>query len=265
MLRILVFALTLILSPLPISAAEPASGALMREAGLESLFRDFGNTVTPSPRQSGVTDERFLSAWEKAATGAFGSKALTDQLQQRLAETLSDAEITEIVAFMTSPLAKRLGQLERVPPEKQIESLAKGKTIYLSLTETRRVRLDEVMHLSGADTTFATIRQALRAVALGLRLSAQGDIALSWEEIDRETQAKLAGMEDSLTDAMRSALAFSFAEVSDAELETYLEFLRAPATRKFYAAATAAIGQIIEETMFDLGRDVAARLSAVSI
>ena len=47
--------------------------------------------------------------------------------------------------------------------------------------------------------------------------------------------------------------------------DAYLDFLRAPATRKFYAALTLAIGEIIEATMIEIGRDVAARMAAVAI
>ena len=43
------------------------------------------------------------------------------------------------------------------------------------------------------------------------------------------------------------------------------QFLRAPATKTFYATATMAIGEIVRETLFGLGETVAARLKRVSI
>ena len=269
MLRIFVFVLTLILSPLPLFAAESTSGALMRQIGFDVLFRDFGTTLAVSPRQHGVGDERFLAAWEKCTSAAFTGDELNQRLQQGLSASLSDDEMQSVGSFLASPLGLRLAGLERttreIAPERQIETLAKGKTLYFVLPETRRARFEEVMSLSGADVTFTMLGESLRGMAMGLHLSAKGDIDLSWDEIDAEVQAKLAGLRESLVDATRSTLAFTYADLSDDELETYLEFLRAPATRKFYAAVTVAIGQIIEETMFDLGQDVAARLSAVAI
>jgi hypothetical protein len=269
MLRILAFALTLILSPLPLLAAESASGALMRQIGFDVLFRDFGSTLALSPRQHGVGDERFLAAWEKCTSTAFAGDELNQRLQQGLNASLSDDEMASVGSFLASPLGLRLAGLERatreIAPERQIETLAKGKTLYFVLPETRRARFEEVMTLSGADVTFTMLGESLRGMAMGLHLSAKGDIALSWDEIDAEVQGKLAGLRESLVDATRSTLAFTYAELTDEELESYLEFLRAPATRKFYAAVTAAIGRIIEETMFDIGQDVAARLSAVSV
>jgi hypothetical protein len=121
------------------------------------------------------------------------------------------------------------------------------------------------MQLSGAEMSFAMLGESLRGMALGLHLSAKGDIALSWDEIDASVTAQLDGLEESLVDATRSTLAFTYADLSDEDLETYLEFLRAPATRKFYTTAATAIGDIMKETMFGIGQDVAARLSAVAI
>lgn len=269
MLRALIFALALLVAPLPLTAAEPAADALMRQAGMDNLFRDFGATLALSPRQHGVGDARFLSAWEKTTSTAFRDEALNRRLAERLSESLNDEEMTGIGAFLASPLGLRLAGLERatrdIAPERQMETLAKGKTLYFVAPESRRARFDEVMQLSGAEMSFAMLGESLRGMALGLHLSAKGDIALSWADIDAHIKSQLDGMEDSLADATRSTLAFTYAELSDDDLEAYLDFLRAPATRKFYATLTLAIGEIIEETMFGIGQDVAARMGAVAI
>ena len=269
MLRALLFALALMLAPFPLTAAEPVSDTLMRQAGMDSLFRDFGTTLALSPRQHGVGDTRFLSAWETCTSAAFGDNDLNRRLAERLGQSLSDDEMAGIGTFLASPLGLRLAGLERttrdIALDRQIETLAKGKTLYFVAPQTRRARFEEVMQLSGAEVGFAMLGESLRGMALGLHLSAKGDIALSWEEIDASVTAQLTGLEDSLADATRSTLAFTYADLSDADLDAYLDFLRAPATRKFYATLTLAIGEIIEETMFGIGQDVAARLDAVAI
>lgn len=269
MLRALILALALLAAPLSATAAEPASATLMRQIGFDRLFEDFGTTLAASPRQNGVGDERFRSIWEKCAADAFGSDALNRRLEESLVAGLSADEMAGIGAFLASPVGMKLAGLERatreIAPERQIETLAKGKTIYFVLPEARRLSYDEVMQLSGAEMTFAMLGESLRGMALGLHLSAKGDIELSWDEIDAEVTTKLAGLEESLVDATRSTLAYTYAGLSDDELAAYLDFLRTPATRKFYATMTTAIGSIIEETMFDIGQDVAARLGAVSI
>jgi hypothetical protein len=269
MLRIFLLAVAFLCAPLQLHAAETGSAALMRQIGFDTLFRDFGTTLSHSPRQHGVADERFLAAWEKTATAAFGTDDLNRKLQASLDSSLTDEEMSEIATFLGSPFGLRLAELERatqqIAPERQIETLAKGKTLYFVLPEIRRAHFDEVMALSGAEMTFSMLGESLRGMALGLHLSAKGDIDLAWDEIDAQVRTQLKGMQESLVDATRSTLAFTYEKLSDAELEAYLDFLRAPATKKFYATVTVAIGRIIEETMFDIGQDVAARLNAVAV
>ncbi len=241
----------------------------MRQAGMDSLFRDFGSMLSLSPRQHGVSDKRFLSAWETCASAAFADGGLNQRLVDRLGQNLSPEDMAGIGDFLASPLGLKLAGLERatreIAPGRQIETLAKGKTLYLLAPVPRRASIDEVMALSGAEMSFAMLGESLRGMALGLHLSAKGDVALSWEQIDADVTAQLDGLEDSLADATRSTLAFTYAGLSDDDLGSYLDFLRTPATRKFYATLTLAIGEIIEETMFGIGRDVAARLGAVAI
>lgn len=269
MVRALFLTLALLVAALPATAAEPASAALMRQIGFDHLFEDFGTTLAASPRQNGVGDERFRSIWEKCASAAFGRDELNRRLEESLTAGLSDDELAGIGAFLASPVGIKLAGLERatreIAADRQIETLAKGKTLYFVLPEARRLSYDEVMQLSGAEISIAMLGESLRGMALGLHLSAKGDIELSWDEIDAEVTAELAGLKDSLIDATRSTLAYTYAGLSDDELGAYLEFLRAPATRKFYSTVTTAIGAIIEETMFDIGQDVAARLSAVAV
>src|SRR5690606_12497674 len=124
---------------------------------------------------------------------------------------------------------------------------------------------DEVMRLSGAEVSFAMLGESLRGMALGLQLSNKGDVALSWEEIDASVSTQLSGIEESLADATRATLALTSAELSAADLVYYLAVLRMPATRSYYATLAAAVGELIRETMVEIGENVAARLAAVSI
>jgi hypothetical protein len=125
--------------------------------------------------------------------------------------------------------------------------------------------LEELLALSGAEVTFAMLGESIRGMAIGRHLLAQGDFDIPWEEIDALVAARLAGMRQSLAEASRGALALTYHELSDAELTAYLEFLRTPATRKFYTVTSMTVGALIRESMFTLGEDMAARLQRVDI
>jgi hypothetical protein len=261
----------------PIAAAEPAniapesktSSEVMRVIGLDRIFPQFGQTVAASPRQGGVTDARFLEAWESVAASAFSGADLAARLEATLSGSIAAAEWAKIDDFLLSPLGHRVTELERathaIAPERHIAAIAKGQTIYLGTSPRRRDQLEELLALSGADMTFTMLGESIRGMALGLHLSVHGQLQLPWEEIDAGVASRLAGMRQSLVEATRGTFALTYGELSEAELEAYLDFLRHPATRKFYTVATLAVGAIIRETMFGLGEDVAARLRRVDI
>jgi hypothetical protein len=254
----------------PETAAHAAIGDVMDRFGLSGLFARFGESLAAGPRLQGVGDARFLAAWEASALAAFDSPALDVTLAGELGDALTAQDTLWLEGFMASDFGSRVAALERasqeVPPGKQIAVLAKGQVIYLGLSERRRAQLAELMALTGADITIAMMADSLRGLALGLTLaSAQGGIEVPWDQIDAAVTRRLAGMQADLSDAARGLYAYTYAGLSDDELETYLQFLRAPATRKFYATATMAIGDIVRQTLFGLGETVAERLKRVSI
>lgn len=253
------------------TVAAPVVGPedVLQSAGFGDVFGAFGRSIIFSPRQQGVTDERFLRAWERDVAVAFGSGALNAELVNRL-DALDPADLEGVAGFLGSPFGLRVASLEHaaqaVPVDRQLAVLAKGQTLYWSISDTRRAQFDELMQLSGMDVSFALLSETLRAAAVSLHMSQDtGDLEVPWEEIDAGVTEQLSGMHDRLLEATRATFAYTYESLTDAELEEYLAFLRAPSAQKFYGAATVAVGDIIRRTMLDIGQRVAARLNAIQI
>lgn len=253
----------------PESARQPTSSDLIHTIGLDNVFVQFGRAIAGSPRQRGIADPRFLETWESTALRAFGDGRLNARLEQRLSRILSDTELAGIDGFLASPFGQRVSRLEQatqsIAADQQVAALAKGQALYWRVSERRKAQLEELLSLSGAEMTFAVIGESIRGMALGLKLSSGGDIETPWEEIDNAVKLQLGGMRESLAEAARGTLAYTYSDLTDAELEAYLGFLRSPAARKFYNTATLAVGDIIRETMFGLGESVAVSMRRVDI
>lgn len=252
-----------------VSAPSTASAEVMRSMGLDQLFVQFGRNMAGGPRGQGVTDEDFLAAWEGVTRDIFAREELNSRLVRMLDRGLDAAELARVQDFLASPFGSRITRLEQqaqaTPPESQIAAIARGQTLYLKAAAERRALLEELLALSGAEVTLAMLGESIRGMAIGRHLLAQGDFDIPWEEIDALVAARLAGMRQSLAEASRGALALTYHELSDAELTAYLEFLRTPATRKFYTVTSVTVGALIRESMFTLGEDMAARLQRVDI
>jgi hypothetical protein len=253
----------------PGPAAAPAAAAVVRSMGLDRLFVQFGRNMALSPQRHGITDGGFLEAWKSVTSDTFARDELNARLLSVLSRGLGQEELDGISAFLDSPFGSRVNRLEQeaqtLPADQHIAAIARGQALYLQSSRMRQAQLDALLELSGAEVTFAMLGESLRGMAIGLHLAAHGDLDIPWEEIDSSVGARLAGMRQSLAEASRGALALTYAELTDAELATYLEFLRRPATRKFYSVASVTVGAIIREAMLSLGADVAARLQRVDI
>lgn len=254
--------------PVP-AARAPSPAELLTAIGLDGVFIQFGRSIAASPRSHGVDDTRFLAAWEAGALEAFADRVLSEELEASLDGMLAEAERRDIQHFLASPLGQRLARLEQaaqaIPAQAQLSALAKGQTLYWALSASRKAQFEELLRLSGTELTFGILAESLRGMALGLHLAAGGDIEAPLEDIDAAVTASIAGMQDSLADAARATLAYTYAEVTDPELEAYLAFLRTAAARKLYGATNLAVSAIIRDTMFNLGQSVALRLRRVDI
>src|SRR5690606_18842188 len=142
---------------------------------------------------------------------------------------------------------------------------AKGGVLHMTATDERRAQIEELMALTGAELTFDMLAESMRGMALGMHLSASGDIEVPWDEIDAGVTAQLAGMRNSLLDSTRAVFAYPYAPLTAAEVEAYVAFLRTPAAQNFYRTITASIGTIMQTSMFRLGESVAQRLQRVNI
>jgi hypothetical protein len=249
----------------PIAVSE----RLLAIAGLDGIFQRFGETVAGSARRGGISDKRFIETWEATTREAFGRTDLALSLRASLDRELAADEATGIESFYASPAGGRVAALEAltqaIDPARQLETIAKGQARYLAASSRRQQQIEELLTLSNAEFTFALLAESLRGMALGLHLSKSGDIAVPWEEIDAGVAAQLEGMRDSLSEASRGVMAFTYAPLSDDELDAYLDFMRDPATRRFHAVTTLVIGSAIRDTMASLGPKVAEKLAAVAI
>lgn len=255
--------------PLPQPETPASAEGLVARFGFAQMFASLGDSLAAGPRLGGVADERFLAAWEASAHAAFASPALPAGLSAALTRALTAADVAGIEAFLDSPLGQRIAALERAvqqhPPAQRIGLIARGEALWIGLPQARRSRLEEVLALTGADLSFQVLAQSLRGLAVGLSLATAGDLAVAWAGADGEVDRRLAGMEASLGEAARGVAALTYADLSDAELEAYLDFLRADSTRRFYATATTAIAGIVDQTMHALAETVARRLERVGV
>lgn len=280
MLIRLLAALLLGVTPLalPVADARPAIAQsqiavaeLMRATALDVVFSQFAATIASSARTEEIsTDEIFLKHWEATANSVFAADALHQRLARALEGKFSEAERQLLGDFFHSSFGRRMTELERqaalLGPPLQAVAIRRGEQLVADASVIRQTQIDRLMELVSAEISAAMVGQSVRALLLGLSVShQQGHIAVPWEEIDMQVEAMMPSLLADVSRTQRAMMAYAYRDLSDEDLDRYIEFLSTPSAQKFYAVAAYAVGRIVAAGMADFGEAFAARMQSVNI
>lgn len=273
--------LALLLTPVasPLTAIRPALAQsqqiavaeLMRATALDEVFTQFGATIAASARAEDISsDEIFLKHWEATAKAVFDAGDLHRRLRKALEGKFSADEQAVLGTFFHSAFGKRMTVLERdaarLEPEAQIAAIAEGQKLVAGASVIRQTQIEALMELVSAEISAAMVGQSVRALLLGLSVShQQGEVTVPWQEIDTQVEAMMPGLLADVGRTQRAMMAYVYRDLTDADLDRYIEFLRTPAAQKFYAVAAYAVGRIVADGMSAFGEAFAARMQSVNV
>lgn len=278
--RSLALAALLALGPLGVTAPPAAAQAeaapmsteeLMHATGLDEVFTQFAATVEASPALQGTPIPASMqAAWSASARQAFAAGAMHDDLVATLDGHFTPEEIGAFAAFFSSPFGEMVTEIERMvttlPPDGQFAARDEGLALAGEEDARRHEQIDEMLRLVSAEIATTMVRQSIRGLLIGMSITGQrGDIQVPWEEIDAQIDAIMPEIEADVATTQRAMMFYAYRDLSETELDRYLEFLRTDAARKLYALAAYAIGQIVTERMELFGETLARRLATVGV
>lgn len=245
---------------------------LMEATALDAVFSQFGPGIEAAPAEQGVPlSSDMQTAWTSAAREVFAPDAMHDALAAALEDKFEDADYAVYVEFYGSDFGRKITGIERtvtmMPPDEQLGARDLGLRLATEAAGTRRAgQIEEMLELVSADISNAMIRQSMRGMLVGMWMNGrQGDITVPWEEIDEQLNAIMPGIEADVAETQRAMTFYAYRDLSEAELDTYLDFLRTEAARKFYAVAAYSIGKIIADRMEAFGETLSRKLSQVNV
>ena len=258
-------------APVQAQSQQLAVAELMRATALDVVFTQFGAAIAASARTEEISsDEIFLKHWEATANAVFDAGDLHRRLAKALEGKFSADEQSVLGEFFHSEFGQRMTTLERsaalLEPAAQVAAIATGQQLVTAASVIRQTQIDALMELVSAEISAAMVGQSVRALLLGLSVShQQGDIAVPWQEIDTQVEAMMPGLLADVGRTQRAMMAYAYRDLSDADLDTYIAFLRTPAAQKFYAVAAYAVGRIVADGMSAFGEAFAARMQSVNV
>lgn len=162
-----------------------------------------------------------------------------------LALNLDPETVKKTDAFLMSAVGRRMVAADTATAaleEPTIDSIMNGK---LSAPSTpKRDALFEKLEVAERSTE-STVHIFLgmgEAVAVGTAVGSGRDPAAVAESAHKSGEASRQAMEENMREPLRRYLAYSYRDLSDADLKHVLEFLESPAGKRYVAAYMASLG-----------------------
>jgi hypothetical protein len=249
------FALLMLLST-AVYAAQPGvdietAASIYQDAAIREQVRASLGVMPAHVRQmfsedaSARLSDKQLNAVTAAAMRGFRIDVFEAPALNALAANLDAATVQKAETFLKSDLGRRMVAADVATAnldEPQIDKIMKGDIVAPS-TPQRDALFGKLEHASrSTESTVQIFISMGQAVAIGTAVGAGRDPKSVVESTRKSGEAGRAGLEQTLRDPLRRYLAYSYRDMSDADLKRLLAFLESPPGKRYVAAYIASLG-----------------------
>ena len=191
-----------------------------------------------------LTDPQ-LAAVTAAAKRAFRIDVFEVPALSALAANLDPATAKKSEEFLMSDLGRRMVAADAATAaleETKIDKIMKGEFAAAS-TPPRDALFDKLEQASrSSESTVKIFLSMGEAVAIGTAVGAGRDSAGVAESARKSGETSRPGLEQNMRVPMRRYLAYSYRDLSDADLKHMLDYLQSPSGQRYVTANIAALG-----------------------
>mgnify|MGYP000535429160 CR=1 FL=1 len=240
--------------------------AFLQVTGFDVALDSIALSAADAPALLGMSASDFGANWSRIADDVFDTGAMRDTALDILEQTLSDDDLAHAAGFYASPLGLRLVEVENASHmvADDARKQAEGEELVAAMVAGGDDRLDVLMQMNAAVDSGDVAVRAVQEIQVRFLLAASAAGVLQ-QEIDEDTlRGLMTETEGELRLSMRrSALAsaaFTYRDISDADLRDYLEALQDPQMQRVYELMNA----VQWEIMGDRYEALAVRLAQIA-
>lgn len=237
-----VFALALF--GMPAGAEEPSPvREMMVVSGMVGQFAGLGESARAGVLQSGEQAQMpraLVQGLADIVARRVDGQEFLDSLEVGLEETLSADETAAVTAFYRTPLGERVREVEvaAASVDAQMEIDARRSELRAELEkDPERLAfarsIDEGVFASELSATVVT--NIARAMLIGTAQAEGGVDPGALAAVDRRMTAMHGAVVEQMRELLLATFAWTYRDVSNADLEAYAAFLETPASRAVYA------------------------------
>lgn len=189
--------------------------------------------------------DQQLKAVTAAAERGFRIDVFEAPALNALAVNLDAATLKKADTFLTSDVGRRMVAADVATAtldEPTIDKIMKGELTAPS-TPQREALFDKLEHASrSTESTVQIFISMGQAVAIGTAVGAGGDTAAVAASARKSGDDSRVGLEKNMREPLRRYLAYSYRDMSDADLRHMLSFLESAPGKRYVSAYIASLG-----------------------
>lgn len=225
--------------------------AFLQVTGFDVALDSIALSAADAPQLLGMSASDFGANWTRIADDVFDTGAMRDTALDILEQTLSDDDLAHAASFYASPLGLRLVEVENAAHmvADDARKQAEGEELVAAMVASGDDRLDVLMQMNAAVDSGDVAVRAVQEIQVRFLLAASVAGVLE-QEIDEDTlRSLMKETEGELRLSMRrSALAsaaFTYRDISEEDLRTYLTALQDPQMQRVYELMNAVQWEIM--------------------
>ena len=198
-----------------------------------------------SPDTAAQLSDQQLNAVTAAAKRGFRIDVFEAPALSALAANLDASTVKKIDAFLESDLGRRMVAADTATAtleEAKLDKIMNGE-ISAPTTPPRDALFDKLERAShSTESTVQIFLSMGQAVAIGTAVGSGRDQASVAASARKSGEASRATLEHDMREPLRRYLAYSYRDLSDADLKHLLAFLESPAGKRYVSAYIASLG-----------------------
>ena len=218
----------------------------MDKAGLNKQLEEIHQLIevgmTEANKETKSLTPDLLKEVNGMAAAAFDSEKLKKVLHDHLQSNLSEADTEATLAWLNSPLARKISQMEEQAskPEAYTEMMGMADQLMANDGRLKLVKKLDIA-VKATETAMSAAVNTQTSLIAGLTSSLKPELRPTFEAIESEVKKNKGQMEPIIEAHTVLSYLYSYKDLTDDEIRRYLTFAESQAGKKYHAAVAAGL------------------------
>jgi hypothetical protein len=236
-------------------------GSLMDRAGLNKQLEEIPQLIeigmTEANKETKSLTPELLKEVNHIAASAFDSGKLKKIMHDHLQANLSEAETQATLAWLNSPLARKISRMEEQASKPEAYTEMMGMADQL-MANDGRVKLVKKLDIAvkATETAMSAAVNTQASLIAGLTSALKPEVRPTFEAIESEVKKNKGQMEPIIEAHTVLSYLYSYKDLTDDEIGRYLTFAESLAGKKYHSVVAAGLDTTLARAARSLADDL---------